>query len=277
MRSVILISTFEKAKNYIKAVERNNEDIQAAWHRCMIEPFWAEISKWAPHNIDYMKPVPIKNIEALKKQIEIFSQISTHKLHSEFVRIISMLPQNDDDPVLAALFPLCDDNSIVKKRQNGVLGACVFGNIIININPLADNYCDWIPFVFAHEYHHSVLGHSLYALRGGEGLDGSFYENMIIEGQADLFAESLFPDLVPQWNRPFSDTAEKRLWERLKTDPTTHESCMFGDEKRDLPWCMGYSLGRAIVSDYMRRHPNVSFGDLLNVLPAEILNGSRFN
>jgi len=276
MRTIKLVSAFEKANDYIKAVEESNEDIQKAWHKYMIEPFWTEISKWAPHNIDFMKPAPIKNIDALKEQIKIFSSFPIEELHSEFVKITSMIPQDDDDPILVALFPLCDDENIVKERQNGIVGACAFGNIIININPLAHDYSNWIPYVFAHEYHHSVLGHNLYVLRGGKGLSGSFYENMIIEGQADLFAESLFYDLIPKWNRPFDNETEEKLWKRLKNDPSTHNASMFGDEAKNLPWCMGYSLGRAIVDDYMRKHPSTSFSDLLNVLPVDILNGSRF-
>ncbi len=77
-----------------------------------------------------------------------------------------------------------------------MVGACVFGNIIININPLAEDYQDWIPYVFAHEYHHSVWGYNWFVIKGGQGLEGSFLEYMLNEGQADAFAESLFPQLL---------------------------------------------------------------------------------
>ena len=101
-------------------------------------------------------------------------------------------------------------------------------------------------------------------------------KKMIIEGQADLFAESLFPKLVPQWNRPFDNETESALWERLKADPSIHGASMFGDESKGLPWCMGYALGRTIVGDYMQKNSGVSFTDLINTTPKDILDGSRF-
>jgi len=108
-------------------------------------------------------------------------------------------------------------------------------------------------------------------------MDGGFYEPMIIEGQADFFAESVFPNLIPQWTRPLGGEPEAALWERLKADPAIHGApSLFGDESRGLPWCMGYSLGRAIVGDYVRKHPNVSCIDLIKTPPVEILNNSRF-
>jgi uncharacterized protein YjaZ len=69
--------------------------------------------------------------------------------------------------LLVALYPICDDNKKVKKYQNGVLGTSVFGNILININPLAEDYYNWIFYVFAHEYHHCVWGNNWFSLRKG--------------------------------------------------------------------------------------------------------------
>ncbi|MCL2377466.1 MAG: DUF2268 domain-containing protein, partial [Defluviitaleaceae bacterium] len=203
-------------------------------------------------------------------------------LQAEFTTIADALPSKDDDPkTLIALYPLCDSNEIVKERQNGVVGASVFGNVIININPLADDWEKWIPFVFAHEYHHNIWGHNWFVLRGGEGIEGTLLEAMIAEGQADLFAASLFPDLIPAWNRPFDAETERVLWGRIKpvlfsTDPKIHAAYMFGAESAGLPWCMGYSFGQAIVKDFMERHPVVSFLGLLDVSAREIFGGGKY-
>ena len=275
MINIELILTFENAKDYVKAVEQN-EDKQEAWQKYMIEPFWADITKYAGRDLNFMKPAPIQDTDVLKKQTKILSLLSVEKLHSEFDKITAELPKDDDDPIYVALYPACDSDKGLKERQNGVVGCGLDGNVIININPLAQDYYDWILYVFAHEYHHGVFGHNWFVMRGGEGLNRSFYEKMIIEGQADLFAESLFQKLVPQWNRPFDDETESALWERLKTDPSTHAASMFGDESKGLPWCMGYALGRAIVSDYMQKNSSVSFADLIGTKPEDILSGSRF-
>lgn len=277
-----ILPTFENAENYIEEVKQDNSDISALWQEYMINPFWSKLAQWASFDLSYMAPAPIQNIETLKEQLKILSLISIEELHSKFVEIATKLPKNDDDPILVAIYPLCDNNKSAKERQNGVVGTCVFGNIIINVNPLAQNYYDWISYVFAHEYHHSIWGHNWFSVRGGQGVDGSFLEYMLNEGQADLFAESLFPQLHPQWNRLPNNVSEQMLWEKFKpilssTDQQIHRKFMFGNEAEKLPWCIGYVFGRLIVSDYMQNHKNLSFIDLINTPAMDILQGSKYN
>jgi len=99
----------------------------------------------------------------------------------------------------------------------------------------------------------------------------------ITEGQVDLFAMSLFPDLIPKWNQPFNNGAETTLWERVKpvlysTDPEIHA----GDKPKGLPWCLGYSFGRMIVEDYLKNHP-MPLSKLLDILAKHIFESSRFH
>ena len=136
--------------------------------------------------------------------------------------------------------------------------------------------------MFAHEYHHKAWGHHWFVLQGGQGVEGTLLEMMIIEGQADLFAENLFPDLKPQWNQPFAEEVEAALWNRLQpalasTDQQEHGLYLFGNESEGLPWCVGYSFGRVIVADYLSKHPDLSFSGLIKVAPKAIFAGSRFN
>ena len=138
MANIKLITTFENAKDYIKAVE-NGGNMQESWQKYMIEPFWADITQDA--NWNFMKPVPIKDINALKEQIKILSQLSIEELLSKFDKITELLPKNCIDPahalVVVALYPVCDSDKGLKERENGVRGCCPGGNVIININPLA--------------------------------------------------------------------------------------------------------------------------------------------
>jgi uncharacterized protein YjaZ len=81
--------------------------------------------------------------------------------------------------------------------------------------------------------------------------------NYLNEGQADWFAESLFPELQPQWNRLVEHESEEALWAKIKPvlcskDPDLHNTFMFGDETKGLPWCIGYVFGRLIVRSYLQ-------------------------
>lgn len=279
--NIEIITTFENAKDYLYSAEQNDAEVQDLWQKHMIAPYWADITKWAPFDQSFKKPSCVRKLAELRQQLSVFSDISTEDLHNKFISITKALPTDDDDTMLVVLYPLCDSDQSVKERQNGVVGTAVFGNIIIRINPLADNYQKWIPYVFAHEYHHNIWGHNWFVLRGGQGYEGTFLEYMITEGQADLFAESLFPDLIPQWNRPFNNETEAMLWERVKlilfsTDQHIHSTYMFGDEKEGIPWCMGYSFGRTIVADYMQNNPNMTFLELIDVPAKKIFEASRF-
>jgi uncharacterized protein YjaZ len=246
----------------------------------MIEPFWNDITAYAPFDQSFKQPSCIKELGQLEKQLSILSKLDIADLKVKFALATTALPSDDDEPMLVALYPLCDSNKAVKKQQNGIVGASVFGNMIININPLAGDWQRWIPFVFAHEYHHNIWGHNWYVVRGGKDLEGSFLEYMINEGQADLFAMSLFPDLVPQWNQSLDIETEKTLWKQIKpilysTDSATHGEFMFGNKEKVLPWCIGYSFGRMIVEDFLKKQP-MSFSELLNTPAKQIFEMSRF-
>jgi len=118
-------------------------------------------------------------------------------------------------------------------------------------------------------------------MREGNGIDGTFLEYLINEGQADLFAMRLHPELEPEWNRGFDEETEVKLWAKIEpilysTDRDIHAKYMFGSEELDLPWCMGYSFGRMIVEDFMLQNPEITFSELITIRASEIFEASRF-
>jgi uncharacterized protein YjaZ len=226
-----------------------------------------------------MKSTPIKDVEKLKKQLDIFQEINFEYLETEFTRISNTLLKQDDDTIVIAFYPLDDENLIVKDCQNGVVGSCVFGNIIININSLAKDYEKWIPYVMAHEYHHSVWGHNWYVLRGDA--KGNLLEYLINEGQADAFARSLYNSLEPKWLDTLTSEQENLLWKKYtlvldSTDRSQHSKYMFGDKSIGLPWCIGYHFGYEIVKSYLNNNPEKSFNDLIDIDSEVIFTNSRF-
>ena len=63
----------------------------------------------------------------------------------------------------------------------------------------------------------------------------------------------------------------------FSTDRKVNEKYMFGNEKEGLPRGMGYSFGRAIVTEYLLNHSNMSFMELIDVPAREIYAASRFS
>lgn len=277
---VKFINTLESSRKYIKAVENGNANFEELWNEYLIEPYWQDISQCAPFDCSFMKPTPIKDVEKLKKQLDIFQEINFECIEAELIHISNVLLKQDDEPIVIAFYPLEDEKSGVKDRQNGVIGSCVFGNIVININPLANDFEKWIPYVMAHEYHHSVWGHNWYVLRGNP--KGTLLEYMINEGQADAFARSLYSSLQPKWLNILTSEQENLYWEKYilalnSTDRKEHSKYMFGDKLTGLPWCTGYHFGYEIVKSYLENYPEKNYNDLIDIGPDDILRNSRFH
>ena len=274
------INTIESARKYIKATEQINANHEELWNEFLIKPYWKELSQWAPFDCSFMKPSPIKDVKKLKKQLDAFQLINFENIKLEFERISNALVKQDDAPIIIAFYPLDDNNLIVKDRQNGVVGLCVFGNIVIKINPLADEYEKWIPYVLAHEYHHTVWGHNWYVLRSNA--KGTLLEYIINEGQAEAFARSLYSSLEPEWLNKLTKKQENLYWDKFvpvldSVDKSEHSSYMFGDTSIGFPWCAGYYFGYEIVKSYLKDNPQISFNDLIDIEPGVILANSRFN
>lgn len=275
-----IITVYENLDGYISDMEKDPTDYERLWDKYAIQPYWQEISKYAPYNCSERKPKSIKNIYKLKQQIKLMKEIDINLIKNKFMQVVKSLPNYDDDPITIAIYPVDDDNLTVKEKQNGVWGVCVFGNMLLNVNPLAENYLDWIPYVFAHEYHHCVWGNYWYVVHGG--CAKSFIESLLIDGQADAFAKSLNPTLKnPTWISQISKEQEKELWNNhysklLYETDYDYEKYMFGDDELGIPWCAGYFFGYQIIDSFKKHYPQISVKNLLEMSAEEIFAMSNY-
>ncbi|KEZ88333.1 hypothetical protein IO99_02675 [Clostridium sulfidigenes] len=274
-----IIAVYENLDDYLLDMEKENADFEMLWDKYAIKPYWEKISQWAPFDMSDRKPQPIKNISKLKQQIEVMRNIDINDIKHRFMQIVNTLPNYDDDPIVIAIYPVDDDNLIVKENQNGVWGVNVFGNILLNINPLAKNYLEWIPYVFAHEYHHSVWGNYWHVVHGGR--TGKFIESMLIDGQADAFAKSFNQSLNPKWISQISEEQEEELWNKhysklLNYTDVDYGKYMFGDDEEGIPWCAGYFFGYRIVEYFKRNYPYTSEKEMIEMNSDEIYDMSGY-
>ena len=276
-----ILSAWEAVQGYIdEAAFAKVENLEILWSKHLIEPYWTKVMQWAPPGVDGRKPKAIKDLEVLKQQLEAFKGSSiVDELEERLVDIYKKLPKNDEDVITIALYPLDVQNTVVAEKQNGVLGSCEFGNMVISINPLAKDWDKWISYVIAHEYHHSVWGHNYFVLKGKR--ECSLLTYLLNEGQADAFAKSLHKELKPSWINPLSEEKEREVWEQMQPhlnslDPKVQSLFMFGSEEKGIPWCAGYLTGYRIVQKYMERHPYKSYLDLIDMDAEELLEHSGY-
>lgn len=275
-----IIAVYEYLDGYLWEMEKANADYNALWDKYAIEPYWEEISKWAPFDMSDRKPKPIKDIGKLKEQIKLLKEMNLDSLKKEFMRVLTALPNYDDDTITIAIYPFDDENTTVKEKQNGVQGVNVFGNMLIQVNPFAKDYLEWIPYVFAHEYHHTVWGNYWQVIHGGR--TRSFIEALLIDGQADLFAKSLNPTLNPTWISQISKEQEKELWNNhysklLHETNFDYATYMFGNEELGIPWCAGYFFGYNIIDSFKKLYPKISTKDMLEMNSEEIFSMSNYS
>ncbi|MDO5291991.1 MAG: DUF2268 domain-containing putative Zn-dependent protease [bacterium] len=275
-----LIPVYESLEIYLEKLENKEQGANELWEQYAIAPYWKTLCQYAPMDLSDRKPVPITDSMILRQQIKQLHTLDLEKLQREFERIVSILPNYDDDPIYVALYPISDENWSVKERQNGVVGTSLFGNLIIQINPLAMDYEQWIPYVFAHEYHHTVWGNYWFVNHGGE-LTNRFINSLVIDGEADSFSLSLYPKLKPKWLFSMSKQTEELLWKDVYSnlvEKTEVDYCkyMFGQEGSEIPWCAGYVIGFQIVQSYLKYHENISFSELVEKRPEQILDESGY-
>lgn len=274
-----IVKVYENLDGYISEMEKDPSNYERLWDKYAIKPYWKQISHWAPVDMSDRKPKPIKEISKLKHQIELMKKINIDEIKSKFMKVVNALPNYDDDPITIAIYPLDDENSVVKDCQNGVWGVNVFGNIIINTNPFAEDYLEWIPYVFAHEYHHTVWGNYWHVIHGGR--TGSFIEAMLIDGQADAFAKSLNPILNPSWISQISKKEESELWNKhyskmLNNRNFDYVKYMFGDDEVGIPWCAGYYYGYKIIDCFKKHYPQISVKHMIEMSSEEIFEMSGY-
>lgn len=264
---------WDEVEKYIEAVEQGGS-ADELWEEIVIAPYWEKLCCYSPKDLGDRKPKPIKNINILKEQLLLLKAMNVSKISYEFERIAGALPNYDDDPITVVIFPLEDDSSTVKEKQNGVIGTSLWGNLLIQVNPFAEEFEKWIPYVFAHEYHHTVWGNYWFMLHGGE-LQNMFIDSLVIDGEADSFALSLYPSLKPKWIFELTEEVKEQMWRENYADIVREKNVdyvkyMFGDETADIPGCCGYAIGYMLVQKYIRKK-GVSIKSILEINPYDIL------
>ncbi len=272
---VVILPVYKQIKEYINEVRKGEKEADILWDEIMVSPYWDKLCEYAPMDLSMRKPEAITNLSVLEEQYKRLCLLDIEKLTEKFNQVTKLLPNYDDDPITVAIYPFSDSKKEVREKQNGVIGTSLFGNLYISVNPLATEYEKWIPYVFAHEYHHTVWGNFWYCLHGKE-LKGTFIDSLVIDGLADTFAMSLYPECKPLWIFSLEEDELLSLWydtyrglvNKQEVDYATY---MFGSKEEHIPWCAGYAIGYAIVQHYLKQGKQYSNRELIETNPVKFL------
>lgn len=275
--SLEIIAVYDSLKPYLDMLRRGEGEPEALWQKYAVRPFWPRLTRFAPIDISDRQPPPITDPGSLAVRLDALERLDLNVLEAEFERVMLALPEYGET-MTVALYPM--DSPALREKQDGVLGTCTWGNIVLGIDSLAPDWVRWLPYVFAHEVHHNIWGALWYGPRSAE-LGGEFINSLLSDGLADSFALSLYPELRPKWLFDMSEETEKCLWREhysglvLRSD-ADYGKYMFGDEAAGIPWCAGYAVGYRIVQSYLRHHPGTTMAALLETRPLDIYRESGY-
>ena len=254
---------------YAAAVQTSpGAHLEELWQEYAIQPYWEAwaAGQWNEKRLKEQYQRPFPNVETLSQEVQLLATSGVEKLiEHAYEQIAAALPPSVANPVICvnALDPA---NNFVRERMGGVVGSGVGDNTLLEINPLAPGWQDWVPYVLAHEHHHSVWGYNYFNLQGHRSAD--LLTGLLIDGQADSFARHLYPSMEPPWINALNSLQKAELWKRLtpwldNPDPDLLAKVMFGNEEFEIPRWTGYTLGYRIVQAYLEAHSGSSPLDLL--------------
>lgn len=278
--SLKIVSAYYSQADYVQAARVNPQsEWQRLWLAYAVDPYWAEWAQGQFHEARTRQQLsdPIRNLDELSIEVDCLKCSGIEDLvEKAYEQITRGLPPSVPRHVVC-IYAADPENQWV--REQGVVGEGIGENILLKINPRGKNWSRLVPYVLAHEYHHTVWGHNYFAVQGKTHMD--LLTGLIIDGQADSFANQLYPEAQPVWIHALTPKEETRQWEKMqefldRNDGAAYERFFFGDAARGTPSHTAYTIGYHIVQAYLKRHAEQTVLDLMNREAREVLSESGY-
>ena len=271
-----VVHAYEGMADYVDAAKSESDpDLIDLNIKHVLEPYrdvcTEEGEHWAV--ADTFEEFPIKDLDYLLDGVKELrgSEIETYIV--EAVRASAeVLPMHE---ITVCIYLLDSRATVAKDEMGGLTGFSTGpGKFWLLIYPDSD-WENNTHYLVAHEYHHAVWFDQYY-----DPASFDLLENMVFEGRADTFAESIYPDGFAPWTNALSDRQVAYQWGRVQdklteSDPLTLSRWMFG-YSGVTPWT-GYTLGYNIVQGYVEAHPEVTVEELMAMDAEDILAESGFD
>lgn len=156
-------------------------------------------------------------------------------------------------------------SKFTKERMGGVSGYTPWKDtILVFIDPTVRNHHKALRNTICHEYVHSVSReyHPWKTLR----------DSIVFEGLAENFVQDIFHGKLSRWASSVSSAQAKEIFSQIhkdlsSTDTGLHQKIFFKNNKYPL-WA-GYAIGYHLVATYRKRHPHLSWKNLVQKPPEE--------
>jgi uncharacterized protein YjaZ len=191
--------------------------------------------------------IPYQPGELLKKEVDLLRSSDLLTITKNALSNITLnLPGPSTKIIFMPANPSMHDFFL---KYNICMNAVTIGSgkIIVMIDPTFQ-WKKTLPYVIAHEYHHST-----WMSRNWKDSNFSLIEYLIFEGRADIFATDLYKEVTSPWTTMINKEQEKKVWNEIEPEifQRGHEiinKVMFGNQ--DIPFGSGYTIGFNIVKSF---------------------------
>ena len=263
----------KEIREYIEKARENEEDIDKLYEEIIYEPMRVGFREGTSYTDSHIPRVQhsIKNLDKLEKQLEIF-------IEADIVKIAKKALNKCDDVLFSegtTVYIMPFDPNNIYFPIGGVEGVTsINGKILVEVNPIIEDWEAFFPHVIAHEYHHSV------SMDKDEERVFTMLDALLFEGRADLFANIVYPDLETSWTSLLPIIREKEMWNKIEenlnsVDYKYQREIMFGGVK-DIPTNCGYRIGYRIMQEFIKNNPDVNVEEWTSMRAEEIFEKSGY-
>lgn len=276
-----IIPFYTQVLDYIESVSEieQHEKMEEHYYQKVVEPFQLDTlgkgeGYWIKDHYAFATPKNTKTLEEFVYSL-INNQDEINKIIEQaLIKSSNTLPGENKR---VYLFPPNPDNMDGINLMGGVSGLAVSKDVfIIRIDPSSFNE-DLLEYSVAHEYHHTI-----YMESGNANWNNTLLDSIILEGKADTFAKSLYPDITIPWIEPLSAQKEKEVWEDLEEDLWSIDLDQslyrdyFGNPNKGIPHWTNYKIGFQIVNSFLEKNPTTPVRDWTLLSAEEILSNSKY-
>lgn len=273
-----IIPFYTQVLDYIESVSEieQHEKMEEHYYQKVVEPFQLDtLGKgegfWIKDHWAFATPKNIKTLEEFVYSL-INNQDEINKIIEQaLIKSSNTLPGENKT---VYLFPPNPDDMYGINLMGGIAGITINQDaILIQIDPSSFKE-DFLEYSVAHEYHHTIYMES-------KVVGYNLLDSIILEGKADTFANSLYPDINIPWIEPLSAQTEKEVWEDLEDDLWSIDSLIYydyhnGNPSKGIPTWTNYKIGYQIMNSFLENNPSVSVHDWTLLSAKEILLNSKY-
>jgi uncharacterized protein YjaZ len=257
--TITIVPVYEGMASYVEAARTAPpSDLGALFQAHVVTPYWASCAAGGEYTALAQQAVasPITDLSGLAEAVAGLTRAELRQeLQAAFETVSALLPGPHTTVCVLAADP---QQTLVRDSLHGILGfAAGAGKIWLQITAEGE-WREWLAYVFAHEYHHSVWTARHFA----PARPFDLIRYLVFEGRADAFARLAYPDRRAPWTDALTPAQEAAVWKAMQphlqtTSFPVMRSFIFGGNSHMPRWA-GYTVGFRLVQAFLTRHPDWS-------------------